>query len=50
MADSAGIFVESDASASAALLREPPDRYHVRFHMGKVNNPLPVVFLGDIGK
>ena len=49
MADSAGIFVELDASASATILREPPDRYHVRFQMEKVNNPLPVFFVGDIG-
>ena len=49
LADSAGVFVESDANASAALLREPPDRYHIRFHMEKVNNPLPLFFIGDIG-
>jgi hypothetical protein len=49
VADSAGVFVESDANASAALLREPPDRYHIRFHMEKANNPLPLFFIGDIG-
>ena len=49
LADSAGVFVESDANASAALLREPPDRYHIRFHMEKINNPIPVFFIGDIG-
>ena len=48
IADSTGTFVDTNEKATEALLREPPDRYHLRFHIDLVGNPILVRFIGDI--